>query len=218
MIRILVVDDHDLLREGLRALLEKDPALKVVGEVGDGREAIQAFAELGPDVVLLDLALPGGLGGLEVAEAILADDPQARIIILTQYSNREYVQRALKLGARGYLLKRSVSGQLIEAIRTVHQGGRYLHPVAQSQLVELMTSGEGLDAADDLERLTPRERQVFKLLAEGKTSREIAEYLGVSLKTAMTHRANLMSKLGAHSRAELIKLAIRKGVISVEAP
>ncbi|HUP43520.1 MAG TPA: response regulator transcription factor, partial [Thermoanaerobaculia bacterium] len=124
----------------------------------------------------------------------------------------EYIRRALKIGAQGYLLKRSASSQLKEAIRTVARGERYLHPVAAEELVELVTSGRSLDL-EDYESLTQRERQVLKLLAEGKTSRDIAKYLGVSLKTAMTHRSNLMAKLGMHSRAEVIKFAIRKGII-----
>lgn len=216
MIRILIVDDHDLVREGMRALLEQDTDFEVTAEVGDGQEAVKRYRELRPDVVLMDLNLPGGLGGLEATEAILADDPGARIIILTQYENPEYIKRSLRLGAKGYLLKRSASGQLKEAIRTVHQGQRYLHPIAAGELVDLVSRGEGLDEGDEFERLTPRERQVFKLLAEGKTSREIAKYLGVSLKTAMTHRSNLMAKLNVHSRAEVIKLAIRRRVIDVE--
>jgi len=217
MIRILIVDDHDLVREGLRTILEQEAGFEVVGEAGDGQEAIREARQLQPDVVLMDLNLPGGIGGLEATEAILADRPEAKVIILTQYEQREYVKRALRVGAQGYVIKRSASRDLKEAIRTVHQGRRYLHPVAADELIELMTRGESLEE-EDYEKLTRRERQVLKLLAEGKTSREIAKYLGVSLKTAMTHRTNLMAKLGVHSRAELIKYAIRKGVIDVEGP
>jgi DNA-binding NarL/FixJ family response regulator len=213
-IRILIVDDHDLMREGVRTMLEQEPGFEVVGEVGDGQEAIRQVRELEPDVVLMDVALPGGIGGLEATEAILAERPATRVIILTQYEQREYIRRALKIGAQGYLLKRSVSGQLKEAIRTVFQGRRYLHPVAADELVELLTSGASLEE-EDYETLTQRERQVLKLLAEGKTSRDIAKYLGISLKTAMTHRSNLMGKLNLHSRAEVVKYAIRKGVIEV---
>lgn len=216
MIRILIVDDHDLVREGIRTMLQQEPGLQVVGEVGDGQQAVRAVRELRPDVVLMDLNLPGGLGGLEATEAILADFPATKVIVLTQYEHREYIKRALRIGARGYLLKSSASQQLKEAIRAVHQGLRYLHPLVADELVDLVSHGESLESASDLERLTRRERQVFKLLAEGATSREIARYLGVSLKTAVTHRTNLMAKLDVHSRAELIKLALRWGVITVE--
>lgn len=214
MIKILVVDDHDLVREGIRTMLEQDSGLEVVGECGDGQEAIRAVRELEPDVVLMDLALPGGIGGLEATEAILSERPETRVVVLTQYEQREYIRRALKVGAQGYLLKRSASSQLKEAIRTVFQGRRYLHPVAADELVELVTSGGSLDE-EEYERLTRRERQVLKLLAEGKTSRDVAKYLGISLKTAMTHRSNLMAKLELHSRAEVIKYAIRQGIIEV---
>lgn len=214
MIRILIVDDHDLVREGVRTMLEQEPGFEVVGECGDGQEAIRAVRELSPDVVLMDVALPGGIGGLEATEAILSERPATRVIMLTQYGEREYIRRALKIGAQGYLLKRSVSSQLKEAIHTVFQGRRYLHPAAADELVELVTRGASLEE-EEYETLTQRERQVLKLLAEGKTSRDIAKYLGISLKTAMTHRANLMAKLGLHSRAEVVKYAIRKGVIQV---
>jgi len=217
MIRILIVDDHDLVREGLRTILEQEAGFEVIGEAGDGQEAIHEARRLEPDVILMDLNLPGGIGGLEATEAILGDRPDAKVIILTQYEQREYIKRALRIGAQGYVIKRSASRDLKEAIRTVFQGRRYLHPVAADELVEIMTRGESLEE-EDYEKLTRRERQVLKLLAEGKTSREIAKYLGVSLKTAMTHRTNLMAKLGVHSRAELIKYAIRKGVIDVEGP
>jgi DNA-binding NarL/FixJ family response regulator len=212
MIRILIVDDHDLVREGIRALLEQDPLLQVVGETGDGQEAIRLAHRLHPDVILMDVNLPGGMGGLEATEAVVADLPEVKVIILTQYENREYIKRAIRMGARGYLLKRSVSAQLREAIKAVHRGERYLHPLAAEELVDLVTSGRSLDE-DDYDRLTTREKQVFKLLAEGKTSRDISKYLGISLKTAMTHRSNIMAKLNMHSRAELIRLAIRKAVI-----
>ena len=216
MIRILIVDDHDLVREGIRTMLEQEPGFQVVGEVGDGQQAVRAVRELRPDIVLMDLNLPGGLGGLEATEAILGDFPATKVIVLTQYENREYIKRALRIGAKGYLLKSSVSQQLKEAIRAVHQGLRYLHPLVADELVELVSHGASLTDDDDYERLTRRERQVFKLLAEGSTSRDIARYLGVSLKTAVTHRTNLMAKLGVHSRAELMRLALRWGVITVE--
>jgi len=217
MIRVAIVDDHDLLREGIRAILEQDPMFEVVGETGDGQEAVRLARRLRPDVMLMDVHLPGGIGGLEATESIVADCPEVRVIILTQYENREYIRRAIRIGARGYLLKSSVAAQLKEAIRTVYGGQRYLHPLAAEELVDLVTAGKSLEE-DDYDRLTPREKQVFKLLAEGKTSRDISKYLTISLKTAMTHRANLMAKLNMHSRAELIRYAIRKAIIPMEGP
>jgi DNA-binding NarL/FixJ family response regulator len=217
MIRIAIVDDHDLLREGIRAILQRDPQFEIVGETGDGQEAIRLVRRLTPDVVLMDVYLPGGLGGLDATETIVADCPDVKVIILTQYENREYIRRALRIGARGYLLKNSLSSQLIEAIKTVSRGQRYLHPTIAGELADLVTTGRSLEE-DDYERLTPREKQVFTLLAEGKTSRDIAKYLTISLKTAMTHRTNIMAKLGMHTRAELIRFALQKGVIPVEPP
>jgi two-component system, NarL family, response regulator NreC len=213
MTRIMIVDDHDLVREGIRALLERDPSFQVVGETGDGQEAIRLAAKLRPDVVLMDVNLPGGLSGLDATEAILAENPDVRVIVLTQYEDREYIKRAIRIGARGYLLKRSVSAQLKEAIKAVHQGQRYLHPVAAEELVDLVTTGESLEDGDDYDRLTAREKQVFTLLAEGKTSRDISKYLTISIKTAMTHRTHIMAKLHMHSRAEIIRFAMRKGII-----
>ena len=217
MIRIAIVDDHDLVREGIRAILEQDPMFQVVGETGDGQEAVRLANRLRPDVMLMDVHLPGGIGGLEATESIVADCPEVRVIILTQYENREYIRRAIRIGARGYLLKRSVAAQLKEAIKTVYGGQRYLHPLAAEELVDLVTAGKSLEE-DDYDRLTPREKQVFKLLVEGKTSRDISKYLTISLKTAMTHRANIMAKLNMHSRSELIRYAIRKAIIPVDGP
>lgn len=217
MIRVAIVDDHDLVRAGIRAILEQDPLFQVVGETGDGQDAIRLIASLRPDVVLMDVHLPGGIGGLDATETIVKDCPEVKVIILTQYENREYIRRALRIGARGYLLKRSAASELKDAIRAVHAGQRYLHPSVADELVDLVTTGRSIeDAEDDYDRLTPREKQVFKLLAEGKTSRDISKYLTISLKTAMTHRTNLMEKLNMHSRSELIRYAVRKAVISVE--
>jgi DNA-binding NarL/FixJ family response regulator len=217
MIRVAIVDDHDLVRAGVRAILEQDPQFQVVGETGDGQEAIRMATSLRPDVMLMDVHLPGGLGGLDATEVIAKDCPEVKVIILTQYENREYIRRALRIGARGYLLKRSVASQLKDAIRTVHAGQRYLHPSVADELVDLVTAGRSIeDAEDDYERLTPREKQVFTLLAEGKTSREISKYLTISLKTAMTHRTNIMEKLNLHTRSELIRYAIRRGIVPME--
>ncbi len=217
MIRTVLVDDHDLLRAGVRAILEQDPAFQIVGETGDGQEAIRMVAQLRPDVVLMDVNLAGGISGLDATETIAKDCPESKVIILTQYENREYIRRALRIGARGYLLKRSVAEELKEAIRSVHAGRRYLHPSVADELVDLVTTGRSIDdAEDDYDRLTPREKQVFTLLAEGKTSRDISKYLTISLKTAMTHRTHIMEKLNMHTRSELIRYAIRKGVITTE--
>lgn len=216
MIRVVIVDDHDLVREGVRAILEQDPLFQIVGETGDGQEAIRLATRLRPDVMLMDVNLPGGIGGLEATETIVHDCPGVKVIILTQYEDREYIKRAIRIGARGYLPKRSVAAQLKEAIKAVSQGQRYLHPVAAEELVDLVTTGQSLEEGDDYDRLTVREKQVFKLLAEGKTSREISKYLSISLKTAMTHREHIMAKLEIHSRAELIRYAIRKGILSVD--
>lgn len=217
MIRLAIVDDHDLLRAGLRAILEQDPLFQIVAETGDGQEAIRIAARLKPDVMLMDVHLPGGLGGLDATETIVRDNPDVRVIVLTQYENREYIRRALRIGARGYMLKRSAASDLKEAIRTVHAGQRYIHPAVADSLVDLVTAGRSIeDAEDEYDRLTPRERQVFTLLAAGKTSRDIAKYLSISLKTAMTHRTNVMEKLKMHTRSELIRYAVRKGVLSVD--
>jgi DNA-binding NarL/FixJ family response regulator len=216
MIRLAIVDDHDLLRAGIRAILEQDPQFKIVGETSDGQEAIRLAASLKPDVMLMDVHLPGGLGGLEATEAIVRDTPEVKVIVLTHYENREYIRRALRIGARGYLLKRSAASDLKDAIKAVHAGQRYLHPAVADSLVDLVTAGRSVeDAEDEYDRLTPRERQVFTLLAEGKTSRDISKYLSISLKTAMTHRTNVMEKLNMHTRSELIRYAVRKGVIFV---
>jgi DNA-binding NarL/FixJ family response regulator len=210
-IRVLVADDHALVREGIRALLAGSPDIEVVGEAADGLEAVAECRRLQPDVVLLDIAMPG-LGGLEAAPAIRRDCPRSRVVVLSQYDDREYVTRFLKLGVSGYVLKKAVGRDLAGTIRAAHRGGLVLDPeVARGALDE---RGRPADSpADPYETLTDRERQVLKLVAEGRSNKEVAQALEISVKTAMTHREHLMEKLGVHNRTDLVRFALRHGVI-----
>ncbi|HET9552710.1 MAG TPA: response regulator transcription factor [Anaeromyxobacteraceae bacterium] len=214
-IRILIVDDHAILREGVRALLSAHDDLEVVGEASDGQEAIAAVGRLDPDVVLMDIAMPG-LGGIEASLELKKLGRRARILILSQYEDREYVRRLLKAGVSGYVLKKSAGAELAGAIRAVHKGGLVLDPeVARTAMSEAggpVAPGE----ADPYEALTDREKQVLKLVAEGKSNKEVAEVLGISVKTAMTHREHVMEKLALHNRTELVRFAIKRGVIRVD--
>ena len=214
-IRVLIADDHALLREGIKALLGSFTDIEVVGEACDGREAIEKVKTLSPHVVLMDIAMPG-LGGLEATLEIRKNAPETRILILTQYDNKEYVYRFLKAGAAGYVLKKAAAAELVDAIRAIYRGEAFLHPsIAQEVILGFLNRSEPLDR-DAYESLTDREKQVFKLVAEGYTNREIAESLGISVKTAMAHHTNVMQKLGFHNRTELVKYAIQRGVIQVE--
>lgn len=211
-IRVLVADDHALVREGIRALLAGCSDIEMVGEAADGLEAVEACRRLQPDVVLLDIAMPG-LGGLEAALAIRRDCPRSRIVVLSQYDDREYVARFLKLGVAGYVLKKTVGRDLAGTVRAAHRGGLVLDPeVARSALDE---RGRPVPESpgDPYEALTDREKQVLKLVAEGRSNKEVAEALGISVKTAMTHREHLMEKLGVHNRTDLVRFALQHGVI-----
>lgn len=211
-IRVLVADDHALMREGIHALLRSGGDIEVVGEAADGQQAIEETRRLDPDVVLMDVAMPG-LGGLEATLAIRQECPRSRVLVLTQYDDREYVSRFLKAGASGYVLKKAAGAELSSAIRAVHRGGLVLDPaVAREAVTE--PPGAGNSASDDVyETLTDREKQVLKLVAEGRSNKEVAQVLGISVKTAMTHRGHVMEKLGLHGRTDLIKFALRRGVI-----
>jgi DNA-binding NarL/FixJ family response regulator len=213
-IRVLIVDDHAILREGVRALLSAHDDLQVVGEAADGQEAIAAVERLDPDVVLMDIAMPG-LGGIEATLELKKLGRRARVLVLSQYEDREYVRRLLKAGVAGYVLKKSAGSELAGAIRAVHRGGLVLDPeVARTAMAE---SGPRAAAeADPYEALTDREKQVLKLVAEGKSNKEVADVLGISVKTAMSHREHVMEKLAVHNRTELVRFAIRRGVIRVE--
>lgn len=210
--RILIADDHAILREGVRALLATADDLEVVGEAGDGREAIDLAERLEPDAILMDVAMPG-LGGLEATLEIRRRVPRAKILVLTQYGEPEYVRRFLKAGVSGYVLKKAAGADLLSAIRAVMRGGLVLDPeVARTALQEDGTP-DAPDAPDAYESLTDREKQVLKLVAEGHTNKEIADLLGISVKTAMSHREHVMLKLQVHNRTELVRFALRRGVI-----
>jgi DNA-binding NarL/FixJ family response regulator len=212
-IRVLIADDHAIVREGIRALLALSDDIVVVGEAEDGRQAVEAARRLRPDVILMDIAMPG-LGGLEATVEIRRENPEARILVLSQYDDREYVRRFLKLGVSGYVLKKAAGADLTSAIRAARRGGLVLDPqVAREAVREPEAGTPNGSEADPYETLTDREKQVLKLVAEGRSNKEVAEILDVSVKTAMSHREHIMRKLDLHSRTDLIKFALRKGVI-----
>jgi two-component system, NarL family, response regulator NreC len=213
-IRILLADDHTVMRRGLRFLLESQPDFTVVAEAADGREAVQQAEATNPDVAVLDVAMPN-LSGIEAAQRIVAQTPHAAIIMLSMHSDEGYVLRALKAGARGYLLKDAAESDLIEAIRAVSQGKTFFSSEISKMLVEdyireIRTRG----VEDSYELLTSREREILQLLVEGNSNKDIAASLNVSPHTVETHRRNLQDKLNLHSFAELILYAVRKRILS----
>lgn len=213
-IRVLIVDDHTLVREGVRAMLALASDIEVVGEAANGREAIEKTEKLLPDVVLMDLAMPI-LGGLEATRRISKQFPMSRVLALTQYDDSDYVIPVIEAGARGYITKMAAFSELATAIQAVYRGESYLSPAAASALVDecqLKTNVE--TELDPYQRLTDREREILKLLAEGKTAKEIAEMLVVSRKTVEWHKSSLMNKLNIHNKTDLIKYAIRKMIIT----
>jgi two-component system response regulator NreC len=213
-IRILLADDHNVMRKGLRLLLESQPEFTVVAEAADGREAVEQAEATSPDVVVLDIAMPN-LSGIEAAQRIIAQRPSTSVVILSMHSDEGYVLRALKAGAKGYLLKDSVEGDLIEAITTVHQGKTFFSREIGKMLVEdYIREIRARGSEDSYELLTSREREILQLLAEGKSNKEIAGALNLSSHTVETHRRNLQDKLNLHSFAELILYAVRKRIIS----
>lgn len=214
-IKVLIADDHAILREGIKALLSCYDDIRIVGEASDGLEAISRTKELDPDVVLMDIAMPG-LGGLESTLELRKISPETKIIVLTQYNNREYIYRFLKAGASGYVLKKAVGTELLAAIRAVYAGDTFLYPSVASKVIEgYLEEGGQLTEVDPYESLTDREKQVLKLIAEGHTNKEMAELLCISVKTVMGHRTNIMDKLNIHNRTELVKFAIRHGLVDV---
>ncbi len=212
-IRILLADDHTIMRTGLKLLLEREPSFAVVGEASDGRAAVQMAEKLSPDVVVMDIAMPN-LNGIEAASRIAESHPQTAVVMLSMHSDESYVLRALKAGARGYLLKDSAESDLISAVKNVSEGRTFFSPAISNLLVEeYIREIRGRGAEDSYELLTPRERELLQLMAEGKTTKEIAADLGLSPYTVDTHRSNLMRKVNVNGLAELILYAVRKGVI-----
>jgi DNA-binding NarL/FixJ family response regulator len=214
-IRVLVADDHTLVRDGIRALLATAHDIELVAEASDGREAIERARAAAPDVIILDIAMPG-LGGLESVPLLQRELPNARIIILTQYEQPEYVRRFLHLGVAGYVLKKAAGTELIAAIRAVHRGGLVVDPAVAREVLQDSGRGRAVPSDDPYESLTERERQVLKLVAEGRSNKDVATFLDISIKTAMTHREHVMQKLNLHNRTDLTRFALRRGIIAEE--
>jgi two-component system, NarL family, response regulator NreC len=213
-IRIALADDHAVMRTGLRLVLERQADFTVIGEVSDGREAVALVQKEAPDVLVTDIDMPN-LNGIEAARQVAAMAPQVAVVILSMHSDEAYVLRALKAGARGYLLKESAESDLIAAIRAVHAGKAFFSPAVSRMLVEdYVRQLQDREIEDSYELLTTREREILQLIAEGKSNKEVAAILTLSLYTIETHRGNLMEKLGLHTVPELILYAVRKGVIS----
>jgi two-component system, NarL family, response regulator NreC len=213
-IRILVADDHQLMRSGVRLMLEREADLIVVGEASDGREAVSMAKTLKPEVVVMDIGMPN-LNGIEAAHQMTQDNPQLAIVMVSMHSDESYVLRALKAGARGYLLKDSAEADLIKAVHAVGSGKSFFSPVVSKMLLDdyvRKLKRSGTEDAYDL--LTPREREILQLIAEGRSNKDIANLLDLSVYTIESHRSNLMEKLNVRGLPELILYAVRKGIIA----
>lgn len=215
-IKVMIADDHALVREGIMAFLRMHDEIEIAGEASNGIEAIQKARELRPDIILMDISMPE-LGGIEATLEIKKTMPEIKILILTQYDDKAYVSRLLKAGVSGYILKHAVGTDLIAAIKAVAQGESYLHSSIASKVIDgYLGTSSGMTIEDPYEKLTDREKQVLKLIAEGHSHKEIASMLNISVKTVIAHQTNISEKLDIRSRAGLIKFAIYKGIIKLE--
>lgn len=212
---ILLADDHHIVRQGLRALLESEKDFYLIGEAGNGLEAIQLVKNLQPDVLIVDLMMPG-LNGLEVIRQVNQHSPKTRTVVLSMYANEAYILEALRNGATGYVLKDSTAADLVHAVREVLADRRYLSPLLSKNTIEAYIKKAEVVPLDLYETLTTREREVLHLAAEGLTNSEIAAQLFISPRTVEIHRANLMRKLNLHSQTDLIRYALRRGILSIE--
>jgi DNA-binding NarL/FixJ family response regulator len=211
-LEVFIAEDHNLVRSGIRALLDAAPDLKVVGEAANGRQAVEMVRQLRPGLVLMDVAMPE-LNGIEAARQVLADNAQARVIMLSMHEDRHYVFESLKAGATGYVLKSAAFQDLIAAIATVMSGKNYISPALSDTVMnDYIRRAQGDEENTELGRLSGREREVLQLIAEGNSSAEVAEVLHISVRTVDTHRHNIMNKLEIHSIAGLTKFAIRHGL------
>jgi len=214
-IKIFLADDHLILREGIRSLLQKLPDIEVVGEAADGETAVNEVGRIIPDVVLMDITMPK-LNGLEATRQIKEKHSQIKVLILTMHETSQYLSEMLQAGASGYVVKTTTSADLISAIRAVYHGDVYLYPSIARMLVEdYLSQVKTGEEKTSYEGLTSREREILAYIAEDKKNKEIADTLGISVRTVQAHRTNLMDKLGAHDRTELVKYAIRKGIINL---
>jgi two-component system, NarL family, response regulator NreC len=214
MIRIVLADDHSIMRSGLRALLHQQPDFEVVGEANDGREALDLVESLRPDVAVLDITMPN-LNGIEAARQMTAKQLGVAIIVLSMHSDEGYVLRAMKAGVRGYLLKESAEIDLLHAIRAVTQGKAFFSPAVSRMLVEdYVRQLQDKEIEDSYDLLTARQREILQLIAEGKSNKDVANILNLSLYTVETHRSNILQKLNLHTVPDLILYAVRKGVIA----
>ncbi len=213
-IRVVLADDHTLVRAGIRALLEASGKVEVVAEAGDGREALERVLEQRPDVALIDVGMPG-LNGLELARRLAAEAPRVRVIVLSMHAEASYVSQALKAGVAGYLVKGASVSELPLAIESVVRGDTYLSPRISGTVVERLVR-EDAGEADPLEGLTARQREILQLVAEGRSTKEIAAALGLSVKTVETHRSRIMDRMGIRDVAGLVRLAIRAGLVSTD--
>ncbi len=213
-IRVLLADDHGVVRKGLRFLLERQPGMEIVGEAGDGREAVRLAETTDPDIAIMDIAMPL-LNGIEATAQMVKRNPRVGVIILSMHSDEDYLLSALNAGARGYLLKDSAEVDLVRAIQAVHKGTPFFSPeIAKTMLEDYMRFLQQRNLQDSYELLTDREKEVLQLLAEGKSNKEVAAILDVSVYTVDTHRMHLMQKLNLHNTAEIVLYAVRKKIIS----
>jgi DNA-binding NarL/FixJ family response regulator len=212
-IRVILAEDHTLVRQGFRRILEDEPRVTVVGEARTGIEAIEQCKELKPDVVVMDLSMPE-LGGLEATAEILKANPQIKVLILSMYSNEAYVRKAFELGAKGYVLKNAIEVDLTRAVMALADGEAYFSPGISQIVLESLKTGSFKDTSQDpYERLTLREKEVLQLIAQGKSNKEIAILLNISVNTVAVHRARVMETLGLHRTAELVLYAVKKGLV-----
>src|SRR5579872_4697764 len=214
-IKVLLADDHAVLREGVKMVLEVNPGITVVGEAEDGREALDLVEKLDPDVVVMDIAMPN-LNGLEATRQIKRRFPRTQVVILTMHENQQYLVQIVKVGAVGCVLKRAAGTELVTAVKAAARGESYFSPAIANMLLEDYRVRLRNEGRDPQELLTEREREILQLVAEGRTNQEIADQLTLSIKTIQTHRAHIMEKLDAHDRTDLVKHAIRMGMISSE--